>query len=76
MVAIATVETTATRKPPMIAGTASGNSTCRRTCPLGQPHAAGCFEHLVRGTLQPRDEVREQDHECVRHERDLDRRPG
>ena len=37
MVAIATVETTATRKPPMIAGTASGNSTCRRTCPWVSP---------------------------------------
>jgi len=41
-VAIATVETTATRRPPMIAGSASGSSTrvstCRRVSPI--PRAA------------------------------------
>ena len=42
MVAIEIVETTAIRRPPMIAGTASGSSTrvriCRRVSPM--PRAA------------------------------------
>ena len=42
--------------------------------PPRQPHPAGGLEHLGRRRAQPGDDVREEDHERVGDERDLDRR--
>ena len=60
----------------MIAGTASGSSTRVSDLPAVEAHPARRLEHLGRRGAEPGDDVREEDHERVADERDLDRRVG
>ena len=52
--AIETVETTAIRSPPMIAGTASGSSTRQQHLARLEPHAARRLEHVGRRRAEAR----------------------
>src|SRR3954451_5476622 len=48
----------------------------REDLPAREPHPARSLEHVVRDALQARQDVREEDDQRVRDERDLDRGPA
>ena len=67
------IVTTATRRPAMIVGTASGNSTRTRSA-FGETVAVRCVDDVRGHPGQAGEGVREQDEQGVGHQRDLDGR--